>query len=208
MRRPTVVTQWEGVPFDVEWQGKATTVFVSREVLEDLDELPGPAADEELLRAFEKHRARILDAVAGAILDQGNFDKQGRLYIRSKDIFDVVPGRSGALSGSGFPLDQLPKGVQKFRLRPLPIRIWRGQRQEPADYRWWLQERESTQGRIVIQNEVTGHQLPIYPMHIRNVASDVASGNEDGEALIELAIQLVFEDGRLRMNFLGSSSHG
>lgn len=90
MRRPTVVTQWEGVPFDVEWQGKTTTVFVSREVLEDLDELRGPAADQELLRAFEKHRGRILDAVASAILDPGNFDKQGRLYIRTKDIFDVV----------------------------------------------------------------------------------------------------------------------
>lgn len=208
IRRPTVVTQWEGVPFEVEWQGKATTVFVSREVLEDLDELRGPGTDQELLRAFEKHRGRILDAVASAIFDPGNFDKQRRLYIRTKDIFDVVPGRAGALGGPGFPLDQFPKGVQKFRLRPLPVRIWRGQRQEPADYRWWLQETESTQGRIVIQNEVTGHQLPLYPVHIRNVAPDVAAGNADGEALIELAIQLVFEDGRLRMNFLGSSSHG
>lgn len=208
IRRPTVVTQWEGVPFEIEWQGKATTVFVSREVLEDLDEIPGPATDQELLRAFEKHRGRILSAVMGAILDPGNFDKQGRLYIRTKDVFDIVPGKSGALGGQGFPLDQLPKGIQKFRLRPLPIRIWRGERQAPVDYRWWLQDTESNRGRIVIQNEVTGHQLPLYPVHIRNVAPDVASGNDGGDALIELAIQLVFEDGRLRMDFLASPNHG
>jgi hypothetical protein len=80
-----VVTQWEGVPFDVEWQGKPFTVFVSREVLEDLDRLTNPS-DEQLLQSFDKHSGCILNAVASAILDPANFDKRNRLYVRSKDV--------------------------------------------------------------------------------------------------------------------------
>lgn len=198
VRRPTVVTQWDGVPFDIEWQGKPMTVFVSREVLEDLERLTGTPSDDALLHAFEKNRGRILDAVANAIIDPGNFDKQGRLYIRGKDVFDLMPTRLG---GRGFPLDQLPAGIQWFRLRPLPKRIWRGERQEDVDYRWRLSQVELEQGRIMIENPVTGHCLPLYRAHIRNVGADVSTGDGVVDALIHLTMQLVFENGIPRMEF-------
>ncbi|MDP3659137.1 DUF1488 family protein [Phenylobacterium sp.] len=199
VRRPTVVTQWDGVPFDIEWQGKPMTVFVSREVLEDLEQLTGTPSDEALLRAFEKNRGRILDAVTNAIIDPGNFDKQGRLYVRGKDVFDVAPAHLG---GRGFSLEQLPAGIQWFRLRPLPKRLWRGERQEPADYRWRLGQVELESGRIVIENSVTGHNLPLYRSHIRNVVPDVPAADGVIDALIQLTMQLVFEDGIMRWEFL------
>jgi len=86
IRWPTVVTKWEGVPFEIEWQGKALVVFVSWEALEDLEELTNPS-DEEVLRSFHKHRGRILDAVVRAVTDRDNFDKHGRLHVRGQDIF-------------------------------------------------------------------------------------------------------------------------
>lgn len=198
VRRPTVVTQWDGVPFDIEWQGRPRTVFVSREVLEDLEQLTGTEPDEVLLRAFEKNRGRILEAVASAIIDPRNFDKQGRLHIRGKDVFDVEPAQLG---GRGFPLDQLPAGIQWFRLRPLPKRIWCGKRQEDVDYRWHLSQVELEQGRMVIENSVTGQCLPLYRVHIRDVKPGVSTGHEVVDALIELTVQLVFEDGAPRMEF-------
>lgn len=86
IRRPTVVTKWDGVPFDIEWQGKPVTVFVSNEVLEDLERLTNPS-DEQLLRSFDRHSGRILDAVVRAIAEPGNLDERGRLRIRSKDLW-------------------------------------------------------------------------------------------------------------------------
>lgn len=86
IRRPTVVTKWDGVPFEIEWQGQPVTVFVSWEVLEDLAHLTNPS-DAQLLQSFETHRGRILDAVVTAAEDPANFDRQGHLHIRGKDIF-------------------------------------------------------------------------------------------------------------------------
>ncbi len=87
LRRPTVVTKWEGAPFEVEWRGKMMTVFVANEVLEDLDRLTN-ASHEQLLRSFDRHSGHILDAVVRAAGDQRNFDKHGHLYIRTKDVND------------------------------------------------------------------------------------------------------------------------
>jgi len=86
VRRPTSMQRWEGLPFTIEKQGKAITVFVSREVLDDLGGLSGHPAEEIYLKTFEKHRGTILDAVTIAILEPTNFDNYGRLYIRQKDI--------------------------------------------------------------------------------------------------------------------------
>lgn len=86
IRPPSTMTQWDGLPFSVEWKGKELTVFVSREVMEDLGRLSGDEADEVYLQTFEKHRGNILDGVAKAITNPENFDKQGRLHVREQDI--------------------------------------------------------------------------------------------------------------------------
>jgi hypothetical protein len=42
-------------------------------------------------KIFDKHRASILDGVCRAFGDANNWDKQGRLYIRGKDIRELRP---------------------------------------------------------------------------------------------------------------------
>jgi transcriptional regulator with XRE-family HTH domain len=86
IRRPTTMQKWEGMPFTVERQGKAITVVVTREVLEDLDGLSGTDEEDIYLKTFDRHRGKILDAAALAMLEPENFDNYGRLYIRNKDV--------------------------------------------------------------------------------------------------------------------------
>ncbi len=90
IRRPTTMTAFEGLPFFVEWQGKEVTVFVSREVLDDLGELAGQEPDSIYLEVFEKNRGAILDGVTRAIVNPENFDRSGRLYVRGKDILGLA----------------------------------------------------------------------------------------------------------------------
>jgi hypothetical protein len=84
------MTAFEGLPFFVEWQGKEVTVFVSREVLDDLGELAGQEPDSIYLEVFEKNRGAILDGVTRAIVNPENFDRSGRLYVRGKDILGLA----------------------------------------------------------------------------------------------------------------------
>jgi hypothetical protein len=93
IRRPTTMQTFEGMPFSIEWQGKVITVFVSREVLDDLGGHSRSMHDEVYLKTFERHRGRILDAIAVAIEDLANFDRYGRLYIRPKDIEAIGAGQ-------------------------------------------------------------------------------------------------------------------
>ncbi len=91
LRRPTTMQKWGGMPFSVEYNGKAIMVLVAREVLDDFDRLTGGPTEDVYLQTFERHRGKILDAVAFAILEPSNFDKHGRLCIQQKDI-DAVTG--------------------------------------------------------------------------------------------------------------------
>jgi transcriptional regulator with XRE-family HTH domain len=86
VRLPTTMTMWDGMPFTVEWKGRAVTVLVSQDALEDLGGLTKEANEDVYLRIFHKHRGHILDGVARAIVDKSNFDRHGRLYVRGKDI--------------------------------------------------------------------------------------------------------------------------
>ncbi len=92
VREPTTMTMWEGIPFSVRWNGKEVTVFVSREVIEDLGRHKGDETDEVYLATFHKHRDEILDGVANAIENPANFDKRGRLYVRVHDIASLMFG--------------------------------------------------------------------------------------------------------------------
>jgi transcriptional regulator with XRE-family HTH domain len=91
IRRPTVVTMWEGMPVEVEFKGKTFDVFISYEVLEDLGRLTKKEPDEVYFKIFDKHRGSILDAVRRAFGDAENWDKHGRLYIRGKNIPELNP---------------------------------------------------------------------------------------------------------------------
>lgn len=94
VRRPTVMTMWEGMPLDVEYRGKRFNAFVAREVLEDLDEVPGDAnpTDGEYLQIFGRHEKSILGGVKIAFERGAAWSRDGcNLYVRPLDIRSLVP---------------------------------------------------------------------------------------------------------------------
>jgi transcriptional regulator with XRE-family HTH domain len=91
IRRPTVVTMWEGMPIEVQFKGKNFHAFISYEVLEDLGRLTRKEPDEVYFRIFETNKGAILDGVRQAFDDSENWDRQGRLFVRGKDIADLNP---------------------------------------------------------------------------------------------------------------------
>lgn len=92
LRRPTALTMWDGMPFNVEWQGRDVTVFISREALDELGGLRGHPSVEKYIEVFDKRRGEILDGVRKAIADPSNFDRQGQLHVRSRDIASLMSG--------------------------------------------------------------------------------------------------------------------
>ena len=91
VRRPTVITMWEGMPVEVEFKGKTFDAFITYEALSDLGGLTKKEPDEVYFKIFDKHRGSILDGVRRAFGDAKNWDNQGRLYIRGKDIRELRP---------------------------------------------------------------------------------------------------------------------
>jgi transcriptional regulator with XRE-family HTH domain len=85
IKLPTVMTMWDGLPFMVEWQGHAVTVYVSREAMDDLGRFRGAVENAEYLKVFEKYRGSILDGVANA-LAAGRLTEKGQLRLVGEDI--------------------------------------------------------------------------------------------------------------------------
>ncbi len=88
IRPPTVMTMWDGLPFTVEWQGKAVTVYVSREVIDDLGRFRDPRPNADYLKVFEKFRGSILDGVAKALAAGKATNKGLRLVHADISAFD------------------------------------------------------------------------------------------------------------------------
>lgn len=79
IRPPTVMTMWDGLPFAVEWQGKAITVYLSEEAIDDLGRFREKRSNADYLKVFEKYRGGILDDVARALAAGKGTDKGLRL---------------------------------------------------------------------------------------------------------------------------------
>jgi DNA-binding XRE family transcriptional regulator len=79
IRPPTVMTMWDGLPFAVEWQGKAVTVYVSQEAIDDLGRFRDKRPNADYLKVFEKYRGSILDGVAKALAAGRSTNKWLRL---------------------------------------------------------------------------------------------------------------------------------
>lgn len=196
VRRPTVVTAWDGVPLEVELQGRRLTVFVARDALAELDDLSEHAVDAELLAAFERHSGRILDALASAANDPANYDRNGHLRVHGKDVFE--PAVSAAGIRKRRVAMQPPDGVRFVRIRPQPHRVWQGVEQEPRDDRWRIDAFTPEKGILVIANSVTGHFIPLYEAHVHGFEDDAAP---DGSWVLRLNVQMVFEDGLPRLEW-------
>jgi hypothetical protein len=79
------MTMWEGLPFVVEWEGKAITVFVTREAMDDLGHFHAGQTHATYVKVFEKYRGNILDGVAKA-LAAGRATAKDRLRLTGEDI--------------------------------------------------------------------------------------------------------------------------
>ncbi|MCP3463487.1 hypothetical protein [Bradyrhizobium sp. CCGUVB23] len=58
---------WDGLPFAVERQGNAVTVYLSQEATDDLGRFREKRPNADYLKIFEKFRGSILDDVAKAL---------------------------------------------------------------------------------------------------------------------------------------------
>lgn len=194
VRLPTLVTQWDGVPFEIDWQGKVLIAFVSQEALMDLGQLTGPVANEQLLSVFEQHQARILDAAANVMADRSHYDKQGRLHVRAVDVVSAPEST---------PLG-LPEGAL-VQLDPLPKRFWRGARQpDQSEFFWRVEPYDAEKRMTTIYNISTSHRVPLHSTHVRGVTAipgAVPNGNGP-QFTLHLRLQLVFEDGRVRLELV------
>ena len=94
VRRPTVMTLWDGMPLDVEYRGRRFNAFVAKEVLEDLGPVPGDAkpTDEDYLQIFNRHVTSILEGVKIAYERGAAWSRDGMsLYVRPLDIRELIP---------------------------------------------------------------------------------------------------------------------
>jgi len=90
LRRPSRLVN-EVLLIPTEWQGREFSLVVSREVLEDLGQIPGehdPTA-AEYVALFEQHRALILTAATVAIKG-GRITPDNRVYIVTSDIPELA----------------------------------------------------------------------------------------------------------------------
>lgn len=88
IKPPTVMTMWDGMPFMVEWQGQRITVFVRRDVLDDLGRFSKNQPDAAYVDIFERFRGSILDAVATA-LQGGHANEKGQLHLTGEFISEL-----------------------------------------------------------------------------------------------------------------------
>lgn len=86
IRRPTVVTKFDGIPFEAEWRGKRLSVFVSREAIEDLGRLRDEDDDRAYLEVWERNKGRILDGLRKALLAGEQPDRHGHLRLTGQYI--------------------------------------------------------------------------------------------------------------------------
>jgi transcriptional regulator with XRE-family HTH domain len=90
IRRPTVMTKWDGMPIEVEFKGRQFTAFLSREAIEDLGRLKGDEAEGVWLGVFDKYRASILDGIRRAYAVEKNWDsRQGCLRVTGRYIREL-----------------------------------------------------------------------------------------------------------------------
>ncbi|MCE9659942.1 MAG: helix-turn-helix domain-containing protein [Burkholderiales bacterium] len=195
IRRPTAMTLWDGLPLDLEWQGRPLTAFVSREALADLEGLSARSPDSEFFAAFDKHSAAILEGIKRAARHKENFDpRTGALRVRGKDLHeaDESPEQISQRRAAMRP----PRGISTFAIQPTPARRWNGDDQGPSDHPWIVHQFAEKEGILTIANAVTGHFLALHEAQV--------GGFEklNGEWVLRLNVQLKFEDGRLRVEWL------
>lgn len=117
----------------------------------------------------------------------------------------VVPDEIAALLHVKFhPAEELGienSDVTRVRIRPLPKRIWKGKSQESEDDEWVLSVTDQEIGDFEITRISTGHFARLHRSHVKNLMRDTVRNKPNGPkyGILELTVQIVFEDGELRL---------
>jgi hypothetical protein len=98
-------------------------------------------------------------------------------------------------------LTQRNADITRVRIRPLPDRISKGEIEEKRDDEWVLSITDRVAGSMEIMNPRTGHFFALDRSHVEALQRDPASDQPYGpkHGLLSLTVQLVFEDGNVRL---------
>jgi hypothetical protein len=98
-------------------------------------------------------------------------------------------------------LTQQNADITRVRLRPLPDRISKGEIQEKLDDQWVLSITDRAAGNMEIMNPRTGHFLALDRSHVESLQRDPVrhQPHSPKHGLLSLTVQLVFEDGNVRL---------
>lgn len=97
-----------------------------------------------------------------------------------------------------------PKQHDRIRLNPVPKRIWHRKQQESLDYVWIVESINAEEGKIWIRNISTDHVAVLH--QTAHFGSLVRSEKNDqfgqSSGILNLNVQMVFEDGFMRLELL------
>ncbi len=85
LRQPSKLTAHGHLPFEIVWRGRKLLVLLAGSALDALDKVRHRRSEAELVMAFLRHRASILDAAARA-LAAGRVTPDERVYLSSEDF--------------------------------------------------------------------------------------------------------------------------
>jgi hypothetical protein len=124
-------------------------------------------------------------------------------FILPEDLAAMLRGRFGnAVAG----ITEDNTDITRVRVRPLPLRIWQGEQQEPSDDEWVLSITDRSRGNMEIVNPGTGHFMPVHSSHVMGLVRDTVNDAPNGpkHGILSLNVQITFEDGRIRLEPLQS----
>jgi len=119
-------------------------------------------------------------------------------FVIPEEIASVLRAKFGDSLGD---LTDQNADITRVRVRPLPHRIWRGDSQENIDDEWVLSVTDRSRGTMEIMNPRTGHFLALHRSHVKALTRDTVSDKPNGpkHGLLELTVQVVFEDGHIKL---------
>jgi hypothetical protein len=124
-------------------------------------------------------------------------------FILPDELAALLRARFGDTLGG---LSDQNTDITRVRIRPLPHRIWKGAAQEQVDYEWVLSITDRERGHMEIMNPSTGHFMALHRSQIKKLVRDSVNDKPSGpkHGILELNVQMIFEDGRLRLEPLQS----
>src|SRR5580658_4644252 len=119
-------------------------------------------------------------------------------FILPDEIAAILRARFGESLGD---LNERNADITRVRIRPQPRKIWKGQIQENDDALWVLSITDRAQGTMEIMNPGSGHFLVLRRSHVKALIRDPVRETLNGpkHGLLDLTVQIVFEDGQVRL---------